>query len=469
MRKDDQIEAIEVDPFADLHSGGQVYTRKIKGFYQRLRLYTGWPLLIGFFFLPWLNWGGRQIVLFDLPARQFHVFGITFWPQDFYLLGWILIIAAISLFAVTAYIGRVWCGYTCPQTVWTSIFMWIEELTEGSRNQRIKLDKAPMSFNKFTRTALKHIGWVGVSFITGATFVGYFTEIDQLIPNFFLGKAGFWPYAWIIFFLLATYINAGWLREMVCTHMCPYARIQGVMFDTNTLVVTYDEARGEPRGARKHKPGTESGGKKTKGDCVDCKMCVQVCPVGIDIRHGLQYQCISCALCIDACNSIMDKMNYERGLIRYTTENAVAGNKVSPLRPRLFIYITAITVLSVMFITTVALRNPLNIDVSRDRSRLYFQTNEGLIENSYTLKVMNMSQQKHNYTVGVEGMKGVKLIGNTTVDVASGEVVEIPVRLQMDPANIKQKSTDVLFTVQETSDPDIKNEHSSRFTGPSWR
>ncbi|ROS05267.1 cytochrome c oxidase accessory protein FixG [Sinobacterium caligoides] len=471
MNKDDQINAVEVDPFEHLHTTGKVYPRSIEGFYQKLRVYTGWPLLLGFFFLPWLNWDGRQIVLFDLPARQFHILGITFWPQDFYLLGWLLIIAALSLFAVTMYAGRVWCGYTCPQTVWTSIFMWAEELAEGSRNQRIKLDKQPMSVNKFTRKLAKHAMWIGFSFITGATFVGYFTPIKQLVPDLFLADAELWSYAWVMFFLLATYINAGWLREAVCMHICPYARFQSVMFDSDTLVVSYDTARGEPRGARKREkdeldPLT---GEKKKGDCIDCKLCVQVCPTGIDIRNGLQYQCITCALCIDACDSIMDKMNYQRGLIRYTTENALAGKKTHLLRPRLFIYAGAITLIIALFITAIATRIPLQIDIERDRSRLFFQTNEGMIENSYTLKVINMSQHAGHYILGIEGLKGAKYIGEKEVSIESGEVAQVPVRLELDPSLLEDKSMDVTFTVRDSRDEDISAERESRFTGPSWR
>src|SRR5690606_5787976 len=259
----------------------KIYTRSIEGFYQRIRLYTGWPLLIGYFLLPWINWGDRPAVLFDLPARKFHIFSITFWPQDFPLLAWLLIIAAFALFAVTVFAGRVWCGYTCPQTVWTAIFMWAEQFAEGSRNQRIKLDQAPLSVRKIWRKGLKHTLWMGVALLTGLTFVSYFSPIRALISDLFSFQLSLTAAAWIVFFTLATYINAGWLREQVCLFMCPYARFQSVMFDRDTLIVSYDAARGEPRGARKKDSERSLSQTKTGdalGDCIDCRICVQVCP-----------------------------------------------------------------------------------------------------------------------------------------------------------------------------------------------
>ena len=314
----------------------KVYTRKIEGFYQRLRLYTGWPLLIAYFLLPWISINGRQAVWFDLPERKFHIFTMTFWPQDFPLLAFLLIIAAFGLFAVTVVAGRVWCGYTCPQTVWTSIFMWIEQKAEGSRNQRIRLDKGPWTLSKVMRKIGKHGGWLLVAFATGMTFVGYFYPMRELVVELATLSTGKWQALWTLFFTLATYINAGWMREQVCIYMCPYARFQSVMFDRDTLIVSYDPARGEPRGSRKRSADPAELGL---GDCIDCDLCVQVCPTGIDIREGLQYECIGCALCIDACDSVMHKMGYEPGLIRYTSENALEGKKTHWARPRVIGYL----------------------------------------------------------------------------------------------------------------------------------
>lgn len=371
---------------------GKIYTRSIQGFYQRIRLYSGWPLLLGYLLLPWIHWDGRQAVLFDLPARQFHIFGITLWPQDFPLLAWLLIIAAFALFAITVFAGRVWCGYTCPQTVWTAIFRWCEQVCEGSRNQRIKRDKDLWNRQNLLRKMLKHSMWLVVAFWTGFTFVGYFSPIRDMTFNLVGFQLGFWEIAWTAFFTCATYINAGWLREQVCTYICPYARFQSVMFDADTLIVSYDPARGEPRGARKHGDKPES-----LGDCIDCSLCVQVCPTGIDIRNGLQYECITCALCIDACDSVMDKMDYPRGLIRYTTENALRGKPTRILRPRLLSYSVAVLVMMVLFAITVMTRIPLEMDVQRDRDQAYREAADGSIENLYTVKLLNKDQHPHSY------------------------------------------------------------------------
>jgi cytochrome c oxidase accessory protein FixG len=441
----------------------KIYTRRMEGFFQRVRLFTGWPLLLGYFFLPWLNWGERQAVLFDLPARQFHILGITFWPQNFNLLASLLIIGAFALFLVTNFAGRVWCGYTCPQTVWTAIFMWTEQLAEGSRNQRIKLDQAPWSTGKILRKSAKHGMWLGFALLTGATFVGYFYPIRALVPDLALGNAGFWAVAWTIFFTLATYINAGWMREQVCMYMCPYARFQSVMFDRDTLIVSYDPHRGEPRGARKRGEDKKA---RNLGDCIDCQLCVQVCPTGIDIRNGLQYQCITCALCIDACNSVMDKMQYPRGLIRYTTENALAGGRIRIVRPRLMGYACVLLAMIVVFSYTLISRIPLEIDIIRDRGSLYNLTREGLVANSYQLKIMNMDQVAHRYQLSVEGIDGLVVEGTTDFSVDSGEILELPLRLAVDPVQLEHGNNTVSFTVRAIDDKGIKVREDNRFIGP---
>jgi len=282
---DDRIPAQEFAPAEvgelDLYQKRErIYTRKVEGFFQRLRLYTGWPLLLLYFGLPWLQWEGHQAIWFDLPGRKFNIFGLTLWPQDFPLLAWLLMIAAFSLFTVTVFAGRVWCGYTCPQTVWTSIFMWAEQVTEGTRNQRIRLDQGPWNANKLWRKSAKHAMWLGFAALTGVTFIGYFSPIRQLVVDLPTGGASGWAWAWTTFFTLATYINAGWMREQVCMYMCPYARFQSVMFDHDTLIVSYDGRRGEPRGSRKRGQDPRAVGL---GDCIDCELCVQVCPTGIDV------------------------------------------------------------------------------------------------------------------------------------------------------------------------------------------
>ncbi|MCF7982251.1 MAG: cytochrome c oxidase accessory protein CcoG [Pseudomonadales bacterium] len=443
----------------------KIYTRKIEGFYQRLRLFTGWPLLIGYFALPWISWDGRQSVLFDLPNRQFYIFDITFWPQDFMLLAWLLIIAAFGLFFVTTWLGRIWCGYTCPQTVWTSIFMWAEQITEGDRNARVKLDRLPWSINKVVRKTLKHGIWLGVSLLTAFSFVGYFTPIKELVTNMFVFALGPWEIFWLLFFTIATYGNAGWLREQVCMYMCPYARFQAAMFDQDTLIVSYDPKRGENRGSRKK--GVDYR-EKGLGDCIDCQLCVQVCPTGIDIRDGLQYECINCALCIDACNSMMDKMEYPRGLIRYTTEHKLEHESGSILRPKLIGYGLALMLMTLMFAYTISTRTPLELDIIRDRNQLYRETAEGLVENTYTLKVLNMSQQSMRYRISVQGMEELKIKGKTEIEVSAGEILAIPLRVEIDPALLENINVPIEFSVT-TLDQSIKVSEQTRFLGPQIR
>ena len=442
----------------------KIYTRKITGFYQRIRLYTGWPLLLGYFLLPWLHWNDRQAVWFDLPARQFHLFGITLWPQDFPLLAGLLIFAALALFAVTAWLGRVWCGYTCPQTVWTAIYMWAEQLCEGSRNQRIKRDRARWTFNKLLRKVAKHSLWLGFALLTGLTFVGYFSPIRELSIHLLSLQLSAWELVWIIVFTAATYLNAGWLREQVCIYMCPYARFQSVMFDSDTRTVAYDTQRGEPRGARKK--GSDRVAQQL-GDCVDCKICVQVCPTGIDIRDGLQYECINCALCVDGCDSVMDQMGYPRGLIRYASENNLTG-KPSPrfFRPRLMVYVAILLCVASLLFYTLATRIPLGLDVIRDRDQLYRQVDSGLIENYYTLKLLNMGQVARRYHVMVSGLQGITLVGPHSIVVAPGEVTELPVRLQANPEVLQRPISEIVFTVQADDDQTLQTSAESRFIGP---
>ncbi|MCR9187046.1 MAG: cytochrome c oxidase accessory protein CcoG [Halieaceae bacterium] len=441
----------------------KIYTRKIEGFFQRIRLYTGWPLLIGYFLLPWLSWDGRQAVWFDLPERKFHILGLVFWPQDFPLLAFLLIIAAFGLFAVTVFAGRVWCGYTCPQTVWTSIFMWIEQRFEGSRNQRMRLDKAPWSMEKLGRKVLKHGGWLFVAFLTGMTFVGYFYPIRELLPDLLTLSAGQWGVLWTIFFTCATYINAGWMREQVCKYMCPYARFQSVMFDQDTLIVSYDPVRGEPRGSRKRDADHRAEGL---GDCIDCSLCVQVCPTGIDIRDGLQYECIGCALCIDACNSVMDKMSYPRGLISYTSEHQLQGGKTHWLRPRMIGYVLVLSVMVGLFSYRVISRVPLEMTVIRDRNELYVTTMDGDIENIYTLSLVNMEQSMHEFEIDVSGIDGAEIIGDTLHTLDGGEVRSISLRVRIAPELVPLPSTEIEFTARATDRESLQISSESRFMRP---
>ena len=468
MADPDLIDLQEVAPTEvgeiDLYQRREkIYTRKVEGFYQRIRLYTGWPLLLGYFLLPWLNWDGRQAVLFDLPERKFHILGLTFWPQDFPMLAFLLIIAAFALFAVTTFAGRIWCGYTCPQTVWTSIFMWIEQKTEGSRNQRIKLDKTSWSLEKLSRKIAKHGSWLFVGFATGMTFVGYFYPIKELLYDLATLDAGKWQLLWTLFFTVATYINAGWMREQVCLYMCPYARFQSVMFDHDTLIVSYDKSRGDPRGSRKRDADhTELG----LGDCVDCELCVQVCPTGIDIRDGLQYECIGCALCVDACDSVMEKMEYPRGLIRYTSEHELDGGTTHWLRPRIIGYVVVLCLMTGVFWYNVVSRIPLELTIIRDRNQLYITTDSGAIDNIYTLQLVNMDRDMHEFDISISGITGAQLIGTTSHTLNGGEVRSISLRVRVEPGALATPNTRLDFQAIATDLPSLQASSESRFMKP---
>lgn len=444
----------------------KIQVREIHGLFQKIRSYSLWGLMALFFATSWLSWGDRQAVLFDLPARQFHVFGITFWPQDFFLLSGLLIIAAYGLFTITNLAGRIWCGYTCPQSSWSFVFMWIEEKVEGSRNKRMKMDKAPMSVEKFLRRGTKHLLWFLLALATGLTFVGYFSPIRELTPNLLSLDLNSWEAFWIGFFAVATYLNAGWLREQVCIHMCPYARFQSVMFDQDTLIVSYDEKRGEGekgRGPRKKSVDPKAEGL---GDCIDCSLCVQVCPTGIDIRDGLQYQCIGCALCVDACDSIMDKMNYERGLVRYTTEHELNGGKTHFMRPRLIGYAAVLGVMIAGLIYAMVSRTAFELDIIRDRGALYQVTPNDTVQNTYTLKMMNMTQGELSYQVELLGLKDVITDMPNVVTLNSNEMRSFPINIEMDPSLLSNSKTTIEFVIHEQGSQEEVAREESRFIAP---
>jgi len=443
----------------------KIYPRQVHGLFARLRV-TALVVLLGIYYgLPWVQWEGRQAVLFDLPERKFHVFGLTFWPQDFFLLAVLLVIAALSLFFFTALAGRLWCGYACPQTVWTEAFLRIERWFEGDRSRQMKLDKAAWNREKILRKAGKHTAWAAFALFTGLTFVGYFSPIADLFARFFTLNTGGWETFWILFYGFATWGNAGFMREQVCIYMCPYARFQSAMFDKDTLVISYDTERGEPRGARKK--GTDYKGKGL-GDCIECTLCVQVCPTGIDIRDGLQYQCIGCSACVDVCDEVMDKMGYPRGLVRYTTENAMAGAPAKILRPRVILYGALLLVLLVGFVYGVAARNPVGVDVIRDRNVLYREMPDGMVENVYTLKLTNRSNETRHFQISVSGVEGARLAWSEGryVEVPPGRVIEFPASVRADPALLRPGSNELVFRVQVVDQPELSSERSNRFVGP---
>ena len=444
-------------------AAAKIYPREVDGRFSRLRKAAVVVLLGLFYGLAWLDWNGHQALLFDLPARKFHIFGLTLWPQDFLYLTLLLIVAALSLFFFTALAGRLWCGYACPQTVWTELFVWIEQWTEGSRSQRMKLDRAPWTAAKLLRKSGKQLLWLTLALFTGFTFVGYFTPIRSLGAQALGLSLGPWQCFWVFLYSLATYGNAGFLREQVCKYMCPYARFQSAMFDKDTLIISYDEQRGEPRGARRRGSVARSVGL---GDCIDCTMCVQVCPTGIDIRHGLQYECIACGACIDACDQVMDKMGTARGLIRYTTEHALHGERTRIARTRLVVYALLISAALGALTFLLLTRTPLILDVMRDRNALYREVRGDRIENAYTLKMINLDDQPHRYRVTVSGMRGLELVSPVEeIPLPPGSVNSIAARLEA-PRELSGGVHRIVLTLAAVDGSGSAVHENARFIGP---
>lgn len=453
----------ELQPADTLYAAREkIHPREIKGKFQNLRKLTAWVILGGFYGLAWIPWGNRQVLLFDLPARRFHILWMTFYPQDFIYLALLLVMAAVSLLFFTALGGRLWCGYTCPQTLWTELFLWVERVTEGDRARRIKLDKSPWNRDKLLRRGGKQLLWVGLALWTGFTFVGYFTPIRTLGNELLHLNLGSWETFWILFYGFATYGNAGFLREQVCLYMCPYARFQGAMFDRDTLIITYDQARGEPRGGRTRGVDPRS---KGLGDCIDCTLCVQVCPTGIDIRDGLQYACIACGSCVDACNSVMDKMGYPRGLVRYTTENALEGKPIHILRPRVVLYAMILLVMGSAVAYSILTRPPLALDILHDRNALYRVLDDGRIENSYTLKISNRSERPQRYLVSAAGIEDIHAETDPAIiSVAPQAIATVPARVDAPAAELRGGSN-ITLTLQEL-DGDAHVVEVTRFLAP---
>ncbi|WP_166424404.1 cytochrome c oxidase accessory protein CcoG [Paraglaciecola sp. 20A4] len=441
----------------------RIYVRAVKGVLENFRRFFGLVFLSIFAALPWLKYEGSQAILLDIGAQRFQIFGLTLWPQDLTLLAWIFIVAAFALFFVTTFAGRVWCGFMCPQTTWTFIYIWFEEKIEGSRNKRIKLDERKMDADKFIRKTLKHIAWVSVALLTSLSFVGYFTPIGDLFVDFFTFSSGFWATMCVLFFAVCTYGNAAYMREIMCTHICPYARFQSAMFDKDTFTVAYDANRGEQRGPRPRKNDREQNAAKGLGDCIDCNLCVQVCPTGIDIRNGLQYECINCGACVDACNGVMEKMNYPKGLISFTSETQLAGGKTNIMRPKLLGYAVVLVLMSALLVFELLSRVPLEVDIIRDRNALYRETNDGLIENVYTLKILNKSQHTQHFDISVNGLEGYKYIGDKSVTVMGGEVYNLPISIAIDPYKLEKPVTAFTFTIQSQEDKEAVIEQTSKF------
>lgn len=445
----------------------KIYPRSIFGYFAKWRWVMIWLTQLFFYGIPWLEWGQRQALLFDIPAKRFYIFQLVLYPQDLIYLTAILIISALSLFLFTAIAGRLWCGYTCPQTVYTEIFLWIERKIEGDRAKRMKLDAAKMSSEKLIRKFFKHFVWIAFAAWTGFTFVGYFTPIRELGTDLMQLNLGSWATFWVIFYGFATYGNAGFMREQVCKYMCPYARFQSAMFDDDTLIVTYDEERGEPRGAgsRKNEAKTES-----LGSCIDCSLCVQVCPTGIDIRDGLQYECIGCGLCADVCDSVMDRVGDERGLIKYTTQNALDNHWTRNemfkriLRPRVLVYSTILGLLIVGLLTSLWFRMPFKVDVVRDRSVLARLVDGGMLENVYRLQIMNASEDQHQYRLKVNGLENAKVgfegSENAIITVEPAEARWVVVDVEVPDGSIATGKHKIQFEIEEIESKKVLIEKS---------
>lgn len=458
------MSAAPADADASLYASRQkIYSREVSGAFNRLRTLAVYALLGLFYGLPWIQWRGQQAILFDLPARKFHLFGLIFFPQDFFLLTWLLVIAAVSLFFFTAIAGRVWCGYACPQTVWTDVFVRIERWCEGNHQQQMKLDRAPWTAQKLLRKGGKQFLWLTLAAYTGITFVGYFSAIHELVPAMFSATLGGWETFWIVFYGVATYGNAGYMREQVCKYMCPYARFQGAMFDRDTLVISYDNLRGDPRGSRARGVNAREQGL---GDCIDCTLCVQVCPTGIDIRNGLQLECIACTACIDACDNVMDRMRYPRGLIRYTTQSSIEGAKVRLARPRTVIYGALLLALVLGFGLAVAQRRLIEVDVLRDRNSLFRQLDDQTVENVYTVRLINKDTQAHTMRFSVNGLPGAVLDAEQAEHyVGAGAIVSVPIRIRVPTHTVSGTRALRIVALSEDSSA-IESSAEARFFGP---
>lgn len=430
----------------------KIVTRRVKGRFQRLRRLLNWPLIAGFFALPWFNLEGRQAMLFDLTEQRFHILWKTFWPQDGILLAWVLILAAFFLFSLTVWAGRVWCGFSCPHTIWTLMFGWIEDRCEGDRHQRIRLDAQPWTATKLYRKTLKHSLWITLAIITGATFVGYFYGIRELFVDVLALQVSLEAIFWVAVFAGFTYLNAGFLREQFCQYMCPYSRIQSVMYDPQSLVAEYDEARGQHRSSQ-------------PGDCVNCDWCVQVCPAGIDIRDGLQAECINCGLCVDACDNVMDKLKLPRGLVRFSGLGD-AGPWARLLRPRMVGYLTALALMAGYLVYSVVSWVPLSLDVSRDRGMHLFRHRNGHVENVYTLKLNYKGDLNKRFRLSVSGDGDFRIVGRQQVSVTAGESYTLPLRVKVSETAVQTKATPIVFRAYSLSDPSLAAEQVASFIAP---
>lgn len=379
----------------------KIYPRRVWGRFRKLKWVAMVTLLTIYYGAPWLRWyrgpqSPDQAILIDLNRTRAYFFGIEIWPQEVYYITGILILAAVGLFFVTSLFGRVWCGYACPQTVWTDLFVWVERIVQGDRNARKKLDESRWTFEKIRKKGLTHLIWLLIGLCTGGAWVFYFNDAPTLLDQIVHFDVPWSVGGWILGLTFSTYLMAGFAREQVCTYMCPYSRFQSAMFDKDTLIIAYDETRGEPRG--KHKAGESWEGK---GHCIDCNSCVVVCPMGIDIRHGLQMECIACGLCVDACDNVMEKVGLPKGLIRYDTES---GNKINLLRPRTLWYAGILSLVGCLMLYSLLTRAPLELSVVHDRNPLFVKLSDGSVRNGYNITIINKSHEDKIFALSVSGI-----------------------------------------------------------------
>jgi cytochrome c oxidase accessory protein FixG len=467
-------EAVAAGEMVSLYQAQKkIQVRAVSGWFATWRWVLVWLTQLIFYGLPWLAWNDRQAVLFDLGSRRFYIFNLVLYPQDFIYLTGLLLVSAYALFLFTAVAGRLWCGYACPQTVYTEIFMWVEQRFEGDRAARIRLDASPWTLNKVVRKAGKQSAWLLIALWTGFSFVGYFTPI-RVLGQEALGVLGLlqgavasqgfgaWEWFWVLFYGFATYGNAGYMREQVCKYMCPYARFQSAMFDKDTLIISYDAERGEPRGSRGRKADPAQLGL---GSCIDCTLCVQVCPTGIDIRKGLQYECIGCAACIDVCDSVMDKMNYPRGLVRYDTQQGLDQHLTRAqllrrmFRPRVLIYSAVLVIISAALLASLLLRTTFRVDVVRDRSSLARLVDDGYVENVYRLQIMNATELPQRYVVDVSGLASIALEKPIDLSVAPAESSWVTASVRVPPETASKAGSGahpIVFLIRRQASGDVE-------------
>ncbi|MBF0370786.1 MAG: cytochrome c oxidase accessory protein CcoG [Magnetococcales bacterium] len=468
----------------------KIHPKYQPGFFRWIKWATLWFLLGIYYLVPLIRWDRGpdvpdQAVLFDLPARKFYIFDLVIWPQEIFLLVFVLIIAAVGLFFITALAGRVFCGYICFQTVWTDLFIYAEKWIEGDRNRRIRLDKSPWNARKITIKVTKHLAWLVISLATGGAFTFYFADAPTLFLEFLTGTAPYAAWFTLAFLTLTTYTMAGLAREQVCLYMCPYARFQGAMFDEDTLLIAYDEGRGEPRVGNRRQRRKDP---RAAGDCIDCMECVRVCPTGIDIRDGQQYQCITCAACIDACDSVMDRVKRPHGLIRYTSSRGLQGLKTRIIRTRVVVYTAIMVLAAVALAWQLQAQVLLEMSVIRHRKPVFIQQSDGAIQNNFTVRILNRTPKNLTYHLTVDGLPGGRMkVGASNIwqavqtdpstnapakevghllSVGSGEAIPFSIYLRQPPSHLEPGSTEITFHLQAVDDPTVADGYTTVFMRP---